>query len=175
MLKFLTTFLIFSFLAVNVGVHTASASILSVIRALVTINPLEVRITPPQSAEVDAMFKIEAQLINKGDKKIDNVEARIFLPEGLVAIGNEVKKGGSIQSRKEKVVRWSVISARSGNFVVSVKASGDIDDQAISSEDSVLVTVNESQGSRARGENMFNIVLKLLERLFNLKGNEAGR
>ena len=71
------------FLPTVVLFSSTQASFLDIIRALVTINPLEVVVSAPPLVETNKMFKVEARVINKGEERIGRVTAEIFLSEGL--------------------------------------------------------------------------------------------
>ena len=104
--------------------YVARASFLDIIRALVTINPLEVSIGTPAEAEIGKVFKVEARARNKGEEKIENAKAEIFLPPELVLIQKDpVKEIGVISGKREKKISWPVRGEIAGDYIVSVLVS----------------------------------------------------
>jgi len=100
---FLFTVLSFSGLMDKKEDYIAQASFLDIIRALVTINPLELDVTAPIEVEINKVFKVEAKAINKGEDKIENAKAEIFLPAGLVLLKKDsVQNMGVIRGKKDK-------------------------------------------------------------------------
>lgn len=143
-LIFAALFLVAGLMAPQVGVHTARASLLDVIRALVTINPLEVDVSAPAEVEIGRVFRVEATAINKGENRIENAEAQIFIPEGLVVLrGDSVKQIGVIRGGKDKKVFWQVKGEEIGSYVITVRVSGILEGTEISDGDSMLVEITE--------------------------------
>lgn len=136
------------------------ASLFSVITARVTINPLEVKIFALAEIEVDKVFRVEAKVINRGEEKIENAKGEVFLPPGLILIQKDsVKEIGIIPGKREKKVSWSARGEAVGNYFISFKVSGELKEQIISVEDSILVEIKESiknTGSRSRFQNFFD-------------------
>ena len=95
---------IFSFGVIGfLGVGVTHASIFDFIRAFVTINPLAVKVTVPSETDINRVFQVEANVINKGEVKIENVTGEIFLPAGLSLVGkNQVKNIGIIPKERLK-------------------------------------------------------------------------
>ena len=134
------------FLVSTIGSATAvQASFLDSIRALVTINPLRVSVSVPGEVELGKAFRVEAKVINKGAEKIENAEAEIFLPAGLVLVRkNPIQEVRVIPGRKEKKVFWSVKGEQLGNFGISASAQGELRGDIISAQgNTVIVTVIE--------------------------------
>jgi len=122
--------------------YFAQASLWDVIKAWVIINPLSVEVSVPAEVEINKVFKVEAKAINKGEEKIENGKAEIFLPEGLSLLKkNPIQKIGAISPRKEKKIRWSIKGEEIGNYFISISVSGELRGQGISDEDSVMVKV----------------------------------
>lgn len=121
------------------------ASLIGIITARVTINPLEARVSVPAEVEINKVFKVEARAINKGEEKIENAEGEIFLPSDLILIQNDpIKEIGVISGGREKKISWQVRGEKKGGYIVSVKVTGELRGQIISAEDSVLVGIKES-------------------------------
>ncbi len=146
----------------------AQASFWDTIRAWVTINPLFVDVSAPAEVEVDKVFKVEAKIINKGEEKIENSEAEIFLPEdpeGLVLIQKDpVKKIGVIPGKKEKKISWSVKGEELGNYGISVKVSGVLQGKELSKESDTIMVKIIKKTVPGGGKASFN----LFQRFFNL-------
>lgn len=118
-----------------------ATSIIGIITAVVSINPLEVNVSAPRETELGGAFKVKAIIINKGEEKIKDAEAEIFLPEGLSLKKTSVQKLGVIPGKKEKKASWQIRGEDIGNFFITVKASGRLEVKELNSEDSVLVKV----------------------------------
>jgi len=83
-------------IAIDKKDYQAQASLWDAIRAWVTINPLEVDIvSAPAEAEINKVFKITVEVINKGEEKIENAKGEIFLSEKLEGI--DILKKNSVQ------------------------------------------------------------------------------
>lgn len=141
-LLFTTAF--YSGAVVPAGTPVAQASFFDFIRALVTINPLEVDVLSLADTEIDRVFRVEAAALNKGEDAIESAEAQIFVPEGLVVLGgSSVKQMGVIRGERDKKVFWQVRGEEIGSYVISVKVSGILGGTEISDEDSALVEIIE--------------------------------
>ena len=131
----------------------AQASFWNMIRAWVTINPLEVGVSAPEEVEINKVFKVKAKLINKGEEKIKNARGEIFLPSGLVLLKKDtVQKTGVIPGKKEKKISWTVKGEEIGNFGISVKVFGELRGKELSKESStIMVEIKEKAvpGKRA--------------------------
>lgn len=126
----------------------AQASLLDMIRALVTINPLQVEITTPGEALVNEVFKVEATVINKGEERLSNAQAEIFLPPGLtLKTKKQIRKLGVIPPHKKKTLRWLIRGEQSGNYIVLVSARGEIKEQTVSAEASTIVVIIDKVGT----------------------------
>ena len=123
--------------------YWAEASFWNTIKAWVTINPLSVKVAAPLDVQVNKVFKITAEVVNKGEEKINNTKGEIFLPrEGIVFLKkNPVQKVGVIPPKKEKKVSWSVKGEKEGYYVISISVSGELQEQVFSAEDSIMVRV----------------------------------
>lgn len=129
------------FVMVNTG-SLNQASSLGILTATVSINPLEVKVSAPKEIKVNRTFVVKASLINKGEEKIKDVEAEIYLSPGLRLIRrDEEQELGTIPSRRKKFSFWPVKGEKLGNYVIMVKASGEIKDQEIEAEDSINVEI----------------------------------
>ncbi len=123
----------------------AQASFWDMIRAWVTINPLEVEVSCPSEVEINKVFKVEARLFNKGEEKIKNARGEIFLPSGLTLLKKDpVQKIGIISNKKEKKVSWSVKGEKEGNYIIIASAFGELRGDSISAQDSAKVQIKES-------------------------------
>lgn len=143
----------------------AQASFWDTIRVWVAINPLEVRVSAPAEVEIDKVFKIEARVINKGEEKIENAKAEIFLPPELVLFQKDsVKEMGVIPGKREKKVSWSVKGGAIGNYIISVLVSGELGGQVVNAEATDLVEIKESlrkTGPQDWLQNLFGFFQKL--------------
>ena len=143
-------------------VSVAEASFLDIIRALVTINPLEVDALPLTDTEINRVFRVEAVVVNKGEDMIKNAQTQIFIPEGLVVLGGDsVRQMGVIRGEGDKKVFWQVKGEEIGRYVILVKASGILGGTEISDEGSTLVNIIE-KGTRGRRN-----LLQILRDFFN--------
>lgn len=123
----------------------AQASFWDIIKAWVTINPLEVNLSAPAEVEVDKVFKVEAKVINKGKEKIEKAKGEIFPHEGLLLLKKDsVKQIRVIPGKKEKKISWSVRGEKIGNYIITVSASGELKGGMVFAEDSIKVEVKES-------------------------------
>ena len=138
-----STTIFFSWTAVQGRMHVAHASFLDIIRALVTINPLEVDVSAPAEVEIGKVFKVEASLINKGEDVINKAEAQIFVPEGLTLLKDSTQNRGVIRGEREKTASWQIRGEVLGSYIISVKATGILGETAINAEDSALVKIIE--------------------------------
>lgn len=127
--------------AINAPV--AQAGFLDMIQVLVAINPLKVTVSVPSDVELGKVFKVEAKIINRGEERIEDGEAQIFLPQGLILLEkNTVRKIKVIFPKREKKVSWRVRGEELGNYVISVSAKGELRDDTISAQgNTVVVTV----------------------------------
>ena len=136
----------------------AQASLLDIIQALVAINPLELTMTAPPEAVINEAVKIEVVIKNKGEEKIDNIQAEIFLPEGLVLITKkQIYKIGAIPPLKEKKTRWLVKGEKSGEYIILVSVKGKLGEHEISSEESTVVAIlNKADTARLNSPQSFH-------------------
>jgi len=173
MKKFLLSILIISVLAFSIflGISYGKknlASLFSVITAWVTINPLEVEVSAPAEVEVNKVFKVKARIINKGEEKIENAKAEIHLPSGLVLLKKDsVQKIGVIPGKKGKKISWSVKGEQIGNYVISIKVSGELKETPISAEGSAMVkVVKKSPPGGGRGFDFFQRIFDFFQEWF---------
>ena len=152
----------------SLGVGTAQASIFDFIRAFVTINPLAVQVTAPSEADISQVFKVEANVINKGAVKIENVTAEIFLPAGLSIVGkSKIKNIGIVPAGKEKKTSWQIKGIEIGNFFILVKASGVVKGDAVSAEgNTVLIAIKEKSPPPGKSKNIFQSFFSFFQRWF---------
>jgi len=115
--------------------YQAQASLLDAIRAWVTINPLEVDVSSPAEAEINKTFKVTVEATNKGEEKIENVQGKIFLSEGLVLLNKKpIKKIGIIQGKKSKKISWTVRGTNKGEYGITASVTGELKGNLISAE-----------------------------------------
>ena len=172
---FLFTAALFSFgAAFSFGVSTTHASLFDFIRAFVTINPLAVEVTAPPEAEINRIFKVEANVINKGEVKIENVTGQIFLPAELVLSGKEIKNIGIVRPGREKKVSWSVKGESIGEgYIIAVSISGTVLGDAVTAEgDSKLVKIVKKAPPPGQ---ISSISSGIFERFFDFLSNWFGR
>ena len=166
---FLTAFLIFFAVFSSL---TAQASLLDVIKALVTINPMGVVVSAPAEVEVGKTFKVEAEVQNKGSKEISNAKAKIFLPaDGLVLNKKDAEKElGAIQGFREKKAVWPVKGETVGSYIIYVSASGELDGQVIGAEgNSVVVEVLKKIRPTRNNSELFSKILDIFRAWFKSK------
>ena len=148
------------------------ASFLDIIRALVTINPLELDVTAPAEAQINRVFKVEAVVTNKGKDTILNAEAKIFPPEGLVLLKSKLtQKMGVIQGRKEKKVSWSMRGEGIENVVnyfISVEVSGELRGEPLSADGTAKITLVEKSSPPGRPFNIFQEFFDFIQGLFKI-------
>jgi len=144
------------------------ASLLGIITAWVTINPLEVDVSAPAEAEINKVFKVEARVINKGDEKIENAKGEIFLPPELVLIRKDpIQEIGVIPGKKEKRASWTVKGEAVGNYIVSVKVSGELKGEIVTAEGSTSVKIEESI-PRGTGRGWLQNLSDFFQKLFGI-------
>ncbi|MCH7604789.1 hypothetical protein IID24_02275 [Patescibacteria group bacterium] len=149
--------------------YIVQASILDIIRALVTINPLGLDVTAPTEAEINKVFKVEAVAINKGGDKIENAKAEIFLPAGLVLLRKDpVQNMGVIRGRKEKKASWSVKGDSAGVYIISVLVSGELRGDIVSADATAKITLKEKPSPPGSFLNVFQRFFEAFQRLFRL-------
>ena len=166
---FLTAFLIFFAVFSSL---TAQASLLDVIKALVTINPMEVAVSAPAEVEIGKTFKVEAKVQNKGSGEISNAKAKIFLPtDGLVLNKKDAEKElGVIQGFREKKVVWSVKGEIVGSYIIYVSASGELDGQVIGAEgNAVVVEMLKKTIPSGNNSELFSKILNIFREWFKSK------
>ena len=146
----------------------AQASFWNIIKAWVTINPLEVNLSVPLEVEINKVFKVEAKVINKGKERIEKVKGEIFLPEGLILIRKDpVQKIGVIPGKKEKKISWPVKGEKEGNYIISVRVSGELNGSELTKEVSAKVVIKEKGlGVREKGIHFFNKFLEFFSEVF---------
>ena len=147
----------------------AQASFLDIIRALVTINPLELDVTAPAEAQINRVFKVEAVATNKGKDTIENVTAQIFPPKGLVLLKSKLtQKMGVIQGMKEKKVSWSMRGEDIGVYVISVVVSGELRGEPLNADGTTKITLVEKSSPPGRPFNIFQGFFDFLQGLFKI-------
>jgi len=147
----------------------AQASFLDIIRALVTINPLELDVTAPTEAQINKVFKVEAKAINKGEDKIENAKAEIFLPSGLALLKKDsIQKMGIIQGKKDKKVSWSVKGEDIGVYIISVEVSGELRGEPLSADGTAKITLKEKSSPPGRPFNIFQGLFDFFQGLFKI-------
>ena len=143
----------------------AQASFLDIIMALVAINPLEVNVTVPAETEINKVFKVEASVRNKGDDRIENAKAQIFLPAGLVLVQKDsVHNINVIQAKTEKTVSWSVKGENTGDYIISVVASGELRGDIVSADGTAKTTLKAKAVLQGRRFNALQLFLETFQR-----------
>jgi len=169
---FFFTVLSFSGLRDKKEDYIAQASLFDIIRALVTINPLEVVVSAPPLVEINKMFKVEARVINKGEERIKRTSAEIFLPQGLVLTKkNTVQNAGAISGLREKRIQWSVKAEQTGNYFISVSSSAELKGDTITAQgNTVMVVAQEGavSASSVQSVDFFQRLLNTFQRLLGL-------
>lgn len=168
---FLAAAIFFSGASQKGMMSVAEASFLDTIIALVTINPLHVVISAPAEVEAEKVFKVEATVSNRGEERIKNAQAEIFLPEGLVLMSKNLSKEiGVIPGKKAKKAFWRIQGIETGNFVISVSASGELQGDSISVQgNTVIVAVQAEFRPPGRSFNLFQRFLGLFQTWFGFK------
>ncbi len=159
-LSLIPILLVFIFLGLDYS-RNQLASLSSIIVARVTINPLEVNVSAPAEAETGKAFKVEARIINKGEKAIRNAKAEIFLSEGLSLKRPPAQNLGVIRGKKEKIVSWQIRGEITGNYFITVKAAGRLGVGEINSEDSIMVKI--ITGTSPRQNNFFEFFQRFFD------------
>ena len=165
----LFTILSFSGLTDRKEDYIAQASLFDIIRALVTINPLELDVTAPSEAQINKVFKVEAVATNKGEDAIENVKAQIFLPEGLVLLKKEsVQKMGVIRGKREKKVSWSMRGENVGDYIISIVVSGELRGEVLSADGTAKITLKEKSSPPGRPLNIFQRFFNFFQGIFQI-------
>ena len=137
--------------------------------ATVSINPLFVTIIPPADAEISKPFSIDVKVENRGDAKIEELKARIYLPDGLFLVGKDAEKNaGVLHGEKEKTVSFRVRAEAVGSYIVSVSSVGMVasTNDMIYSDDTAVIEVR-SQGQPKR-LNLFTLLSSYLQTILNM-------
>ena len=165
---FLVTTLLFLGTPQKGVVRIAEASFLDTIVAFVTINPLRVRISTPSEADVGRNFKAEVIIENRGDVRISNVNVEIFISEGLVLVSKDGSKEiGNVSGNREKKILWQVKGIETGNFGISVQATGRVRGDAVSAEgNTAVVAVVEKSSPPGKPTNIFQNFFSFLKKWF---------
>ncbi|GAI46015.1 unnamed protein product [marine sediment metagenome] len=72
------------------------------------------------------------------------MKAKIFLPDELELIRkNEERETGVLNPGGKKLISWPVKGKEIGDYIISVKASGELRGDLISAEDSVMVKIKK--------------------------------
>ncbi len=108
------------FLAKQNLVLAQTASLVATVRT----NPLEVKVTALHPVSVGERFKVEATVSNLGKSKIKKTRVEIFLNSGLGLKGKSERKLGVILAENSKTASWRVTAEKTGEYVISVEASG---------------------------------------------------
>jgi len=149
-------------------VRVAEASFLDTIVAFVTINPLRVHISTPSEAELGRNFKAEVIVENRGKARISNVEVEIFISNGLVLVSKNVSKEiGNVSGNRQKKIFWQVKGIETGNFGISVRATGAVRGDAVSAEgNTAFVTVKEKSSPPGKSTNIFQSFFSFFKKWF---------
>ena len=167
---FFAVFLVIAIFFFGGKSYFAHASFLDIIRALVTINPLQVSVSAPSEVELGKNFKVEAIVNNKGQEKIENSKGEIFLPEGLsLTKQNTIKKIGVIPGKKGKKVLWQVRGEQLGKYIISVSVSGELKGDIVNAQGTTLVvSVKEKTSPPGGPAALFQGFFDTLKRLFKI-------
>ena len=165
----ISVFILAVFLSTVVLFSGTQASFLDIIRALVTINPLEVEVSAPSLVEINKIFKVEATVINKGEERIGRASAEIFLPQGLVLTKkNTVQNAGAISGNREKTIQWSIKAEQATNYIISVSASAELKGDSITAQgNTVIVTAQQGAVSPGQSVDFFQRLLNTFQRWLN--------
>lgn len=167
---FILTAVFFSGITEKKGNYAAHASFWNTIKAWVTINPLDVDVSAPVEVEVNKVFKVDANIINKGREKIKNVKGEIHLPAGLTLLKkNPVQNAGVLSGSKEKKISFRVKGNEIGNYFIVVSVSGELKKELISAEDSTTVEVKKEKTSteQKHSSGFFKRFLGFFRKWFN--------
>ena len=158
------------FLSTVVLFSSTQASFLDIIRALVTINPLEVTVSAPPLVEINRIFRVEARVINKGEERIGRTVAEIFLPKGLVLTGkNAAQNAGAISGNRERRIQWSVRAEQIGEYFITVSASAELKGDIITAQGTTgLVKVQQEAVSSVQSVGFFQNILNIFQRWLRL-------
>lgn len=123
-----------------------------VVTATVSVNPLSVSVSAPDSVFVDQHFKVEANIENYGSNKIKEALAIIQLPQGLTLKGKCERTIGMIPPHKKKTVAWRVRATEVGTYVIQVSVSGrdEATDALLTAQGSTIVTVKAGESTRSK-------------------------
>lgn len=164
-------FIVFSFSGVTDKKEDsiAQASFLDIIRALVTINPLEVEVSAPIEVEINKVFKVEAKAINKGEEKIENAKAEIFLPAGLVLVKKDsIQEMKVIHGKKDKKVSWPVKGDSVGTYIILVAVSREVRGDIVSADAAIKITLKEKSRPPGQPLNIFQRFFDFFQGLFKI-------
>lgn len=163
-LIFLTVFVLSSFVFLGTSYSSSPlASLFGMIRAWVTINPLTVNVSVPSEVEIDKIFMVVVEIGNKGEKQIKNAQGVIFLPEGLLLKKKSAQAIGVISDRKKKKIQWP-IKGEEGNYIITVKVSGELEGNELTKEVSAKVLIKEKDlKSQSRWARFFERLLNFFQ------------
>ena len=117
-------------------------------------------------ADLNRIFKVEANVINKGEVKIENVTGEIFLPIELTLSGKKIKNIGIVPRGKAKKVSWSVKGESLGAYVISVSISGVVKGDVVTAEGTKLVTIVKKAPPPGRTPSIFKSFIDFLSNWF---------
>ena len=118
---------------------------------------------------MNKVFKVEANVIKKGEVRIENVTGEIFLPSELLLSGKKTKNIGIVLAGKEKKINWSVKGESTGSYIIVVSVLGVVNNDIVTAEGgSKLVTIVEKVPPPDRLPNIF-------ERFFDFIGKWFGQ
>ena len=157
LLAVLFLFIFFFFVIGTFREQLASCS--GVITALVTINPLEVDVSTPTEVKIDKTFMVRAEIKNKGETKIDEVKAEIFLPDELELVRKDKEQGIKVlRPQQKRFIFWFIRGKEVGNYIISVKASGELKGELISIEDSTMVKIRKRASTQEWFQGYFDFL-----------------
>lgn len=121
----------------------------STITATVSVNSIVIEAkAAPKSVFVGKDFSVRARIENKGLDTLNDVEATIYLPNGLILLSNETQYLGEIKAGRNKIVSWKINGQVAGNYVIIVSVSGfdEVTNELMTNEATTVVEVKEKMG-----------------------------
>jgi len=94
--------------------------------ATVSINPLTLELYAPTTVVQGDSFKLKAEIGNRGQSKVQKVEATIFTDSGLIVRGKETKKVGMIKGGDQKDAAWRIKAQEPGFYLITIEVRGKV-------------------------------------------------
>ena len=123
-------------LVVASSAFAQSATLTATVRG----NPLEVEVVAPNTVVVGEWFEITADISNLGGETITKTYATIHTDPKLTVRGKK-KKVGTLEAKQTKTITWLAKARSSGNFVISVQATGELAGEEISASDTTVIDI----------------------------------